>query len=54
VQNPRGLGRNRQGDPVAFGYTAAGLYLAVPYVFLDEHQTTVYVVTAYEVPPRRG
>ena len=40
------------GIPVAFGYTPAGRHLMVAYRFLDEAKTEVYVVTAYDVPPR--
>jgi uncharacterized DUF497 family protein len=37
------------GDPVAFGYTPTGRHLMVAYWFVD--RLTVYVETAYEVPP---
>lgn len=54
VENPEGHGMNRNGDPMAFGYTPAGRHLTVVYWFADEHATTVYVETAYDTPPRRS
>jgi len=53
VGHPVGMGENRLGDPIAFGYTAAGRHLAVPFVFLDDAETLVYVHTAYDTPPQQ-
>jgi len=50
VEHPIGHESNRIGDPIAFGYTAAGRHLAVAYWFVDD--ITVYVETAYDTPPR--
>lgn len=54
VEHPIGHAISRtSGDPVAFGYTSAGRHLMVAYFLVD--RVTVYVKTAYEVPPmRRG
>jgi uncharacterized DUF497 family protein len=40
------------GRPVAFGYTSTGRHLMVVYEQVDAD--TVYPVTAYDVPRRRG
>ncbi len=53
VENPVGMEKNRNGDPIAFGYTQHGRHLAVPFVFLDDARTLVYVTTAYETSPRQ-
>jgi len=39
------------GDTVAFGYAPSQQYLCVVYRAIDA--VTMYVVTAFEVPPRR-
>lgn len=53
VEHPEGVGANRVGDPIAFGYTVAGRHLAVPFVFLDDAETLVYVHSAYDTPPKQ-
>jgi len=53
VEHPTGMDQNRDGDPVAFGFTVHGRHLAVPYVFLDDAKSLVYVTTAYDTPPRQ-
>ena len=50
IEHPTGHARNRDGDPIAFGYTRTGRHLAVVYVQADA--ATLRVSTAYDVPPR--
>ncbi len=52
VEHAVGEEINDKGEPIAFGYTQRGRHLAVPYLFLDEQKTLVYVQTAYDTPPR--
>lgn len=52
VEHAIGHATNRNGDPIAFGYTRSRRHLAVCYWFMDDHATTVYVETAFDVPPR--
>lgn len=39
------------GNPIAFGYTRAGRFLAVVYWVIDPEARQVYIETAYDVPP---
>jgi hypothetical protein len=39
------------GQPEAFGWTASGTYLTVIFERVSEDPSTVYPITAYEVPP---
>lgn len=49
LMNPLGHGISRSsGEPVAFGYTPDGRYIAVIYSEIDDD--TVYPITAYDVP----
>jgi len=41
------------GNPIAFGFTPAGRFLAVVYWVVDPNENVVYVETAYDVTPRR-
>jgi hypothetical protein len=41
----------RSGRPMVFGWSSTGKYLAVAFEVVDEDLPSVYVVTAYEVPP---
>jgi len=44
---------NSSGEPITFGYTAAGRYLAVVWQHVFDDPLTVYPVTAYDVPEPR-
>jgi len=53
IENPLDEDISRSsGRPVAFGYTSTGRHLMVVYEQIDAD--TVYPVTAYDVPRRRG
>lgn len=52
VEHAIGHASNRNGDPIAFGYTPGRRHLAVAYWFMDEAETTVYVETAYDTPAK--
>jgi hypothetical protein len=39
------------GQPVAFGWTVSGKYLTVVFERVSDDPSTVYPITAYEVPP---
>ena len=53
IENPWDEDISRSsGRPVAFGYTSTGRHLMVVYEQIDAD--TVYPVTAYDVPRRRG
>jgi hypothetical protein len=40
------------GQPITFGYTAQGRYLAVVWEHVDDHPLTIYPITAYDAPQR--
>ncbi len=51
-QNPTGTDTSRSsGRPVVFGETRTGRYMMVAYEVIDG--TTVYPITAYDVPKRK-
>jgi uncharacterized DUF497 family protein len=51
-ENPTGTDTSRSsGRPVVFGETSTGRYIIVAYEVIDT--STVYAITAYEVPRRR-
>lgn len=51
LQNPADTDTSRSsGRPVAFGDTASGRHLIIVYEMIDT--TTVYPITAYDVPRR--
>ena len=39
------------GQPIAFGWTSLGRYIAVVYEHVSDDPLTFYPITAYEVPP---
>jgi hypothetical protein len=46
---------SRESDnPIAFGWTSTGKYIAVPFEHVLDDPLTVYPLTAYPVPPPRG
>ena len=45
--------RNRSGNKLTFGFTAAGRHLAVVWEHVDDDPLTVYPVTAYDAPEPR-
>jgi len=53
LDNPEQVGTSRaSGLPCVFGHTADGVYIMVVFEKVDED--TLYPVTAYEVPERKG
>jgi hypothetical protein len=51
---PAGAGKSRSsGNPIVFGWTSTGKYLAVDYEVVEEDPPAVYPITAYEAPPPR-
>ncbi len=42
------------GNPIAFGWTTTGKYIAVPFEHVCDDPLTVYPLTAYPVPPPKG
>ena len=46
------------GNPICFGWTTTGKYIAVVFEVVEADPPTVYPITAYEAPPpaqrRRG
>jgi hypothetical protein len=42
------------GRPITFGYTSSGRYLAVVWEHVDDNPLTIYPITAYDVPERKG
>jgi len=38
------------GEPIAFGYTSQGVYIAVVFEHIDDDPLTLYPITAYEAP----
>ena len=38
------------GNPITFGYTSAGKYIAVIWELVDSDPLTVYPLTSYEAP----
>lgn len=42
------------GNPIAFGWTSLGQYIAVPFEHVYDDPLTVYPLTAYPVPPPGG
>ena len=41
------------GQPITFGYTSAGRYLAVVWEHVDDDPLTIYPITAYDAPEPR-
>jgi hypothetical protein len=41
-------------QPITFGWTSAGRYIAVVWEFVLEDPKMIYPITAYEVPPPAG
>ena len=51
---PVGAGKSRSsGNPIVFGWTSTGKYLAVVYEVVEEDPLAVYPITAYEATPPR-
>jgi hypothetical protein len=42
------------GNPIAFGWTSTGKYIAIPFEHVCDDPLMVYPITAYPVPPPRG
>jgi hypothetical protein len=42
------------GRPITFGYTSSGRYLAVVWEHVDDNPLTIYPITAYDAPERKG
>ena len=42
------------GRLITFGHTASGRYLAVVWEHIDDDPLTIYQITAYDAPERRG
>lgn len=42
------------GNPITFGWTSTGRYLAVPWEAVCDDPRMVYPLTAYPAPPPRG
>lgn len=42
------------GQPITFGYTTSGRYLAVVWEHVDENPLTIYPITAYDAPEPQG
>ena len=42
------------GEPIVFGYTTAGRYIAVVFEHVDDDPLTLYPVTAYDAPEPTG
>ena len=42
------------GNPIVFGYTETGRYIAVLFELIDDNPRTLYPLTAYDVPAPRG
>ena len=42
------------GRPITFGYTSSGRYLAVVWEHVDDNPLTMYPITAYDAPERKG
>lgn len=42
------------GNPIVFGYTGTGRYIAVLFELIDDDPRTLYPLTAYDVPTPRG
>jgi hypothetical protein len=42
------------GQPITFGYTSGGRYLAVVWEHVDNNPLTMYPITAYDAPEREG
>jgi hypothetical protein len=42
------------GQPITFGYTSGGRYLAVVWEHADNNPLTIYPITAYDAPEREG
>jgi hypothetical protein len=42
------------GQPITFGYTSGGRYLAVVWEHVDDNPFTMYPITAYDAPEREG
>jgi hypothetical protein len=49
-----GLSTSRSsGEPISFGYTTSGRYLAVVWEHVLDDPLTIYPITAYDVPEPR-
>ena len=42
------------GQPITFGYTSGGRYLAVVWEHVDDNPLTIYPITAYDAPEPEG
>lgn len=50
--NPTTVSRE-SGNPITFGWTSTGKYIAVVWEHVQDDPWTVYPLTAYPVPPPR-